>query len=896
MDSKYQTYKVKYTDNSIGGSTPKQVSEYEQPAYINKKVSEHVEQHGSSSISSKRTRDSRGGAAAVATVATVAADVGREQNRLCDELDMLLQKKIDQEVINRSLATENPTDNIMLMTDGYKFSHYRQYPVSWTPETIATGTDTGDNPVVLNENNYKTVFEISDVYLNDSGNDGNNPSDDKKLIRTPTTDCILEKSVTEEEKSARYIITTKDTINIVKNNEGSEEYISIDGILFDNIDHSKLRKGAKQNKYRGAYNVSYFTGRDYKIAPLKDMYKEYKDDDYQGAEVTNVNRPSILYKEPIICFFGLQYYIKRYLKGPIITAPKVEEARQFIMRYMADVRRGGPPGFDDTMFPYNDWMAIATGDYSGKGNGLPDEDVTPGVLPIEIHAIPEGTIVGPNTAYFTLVNTHPRFYWMPNFLETLLVQVWYPMTVATSTREQRKIIQAFGIITGRRRWTTDHKGTTGDDPEKEKYDESDKFTLEALETGQVHLDITGINPEKLDKNMVIDSYKPTHRVVNFGPTHPAFITRSNQVHNIVPQVFDLLDFGFRGVSSSETAALGGSAYLINKYEGSDTVVAPRLLTQYYDAEDNFNNHGMTSIPASEHSTVTSWSDHKDKYAEFGETQKRAFENMVDQYDQCYGVACVSDGFNIWDAIKNLWGDKLKDKVLKRMGGNKLMLIRPDSGEPIESVPQLLKFLEEQYAPKGAIAVKYTDVTSGQNNINVDVIGKTHAHKSIQNLLNGKDEDAFYNKINPKLLDALRQRYNQYTKKIPGTDPRSTDILQHVKFKDITSPFTDFSRQRLRILQGDGIALDTLPKILASMTVNGFASNTVHFGSGGGLLQKVNRDSFSCAFKCCAMLVVQSTTKVPTRPRTGTDHVEDISVKKKSYRRRKRILCWKSWSV
>merc|ERR1711972_1122883 len=59
---------------------------------------------------------------------------------------------------------------------------------------------------------------------------------------------------------------------------------------------------------------------------------------------------------------------------------------------------------------------------------------------------------------------------------------------------------------------------------------------------------------------------------------------------------------------------------------------------------------------------------------------------------------------------------------------------------------------------------------------------------------------------------------------------------------------------MRVLQGDGVALDTVGDMLASLLANGFCANAVHFGSGGGLLQKLNRDSLACAFKCCAMYV------------------------------------------
>ena len=42
---------------------------------------------------------------------------------------------------------------------------------------------------------------------------------------------------------------------------------------------------------------------------------------------------------------------------------------------------------------------------------------------------------------FTMVNTAPKCYWLTNYLETLRVEVWYPMTVATNSREQKTVIK-----------------------------------------------------------------------------------------------------------------------------------------------------------------------------------------------------------------------------------------------------------------------------------------------------------------------------------------------------------------------------------------------------------------------------------------------------------------------
>ena len=71
-----------------------------------------------------------------------------------------------------------------------------------------------------------------------------------------------------------------------------------------------------------------------------------------------------------------------------------------------------------------------------------------GRLPISIKAVPEGTVVPVKNVLFTMVNTDPKCFWLTNYLETLLVEVWYPMTVATNSREQKKLLQAALLKTG----------------------------------------------------------------------------------------------------------------------------------------------------------------------------------------------------------------------------------------------------------------------------------------------------------------------------------------------------------------------------------------------------------------------------------------------------------------
>lgn len=55
-----------------------------------------------------------------------------------------------------------------------------------------------------------------------------------------------------------------------------------------------------------------------------------------------------------------------------------------------------------------------------------------GYLPVEIKALPEGTLVPINTPMMTIENTHPDFAWLTNFLETFMSQnLWSPTTTAT---------------------------------------------------------------------------------------------------------------------------------------------------------------------------------------------------------------------------------------------------------------------------------------------------------------------------------------------------------------------------------------------------------------------------------------------------------------------------------
>ncbi|MHB8123889.1 MAG: nicotinate phosphoribosyltransferase [Desulfuromonadaceae bacterium] len=143
--------------------------------------------------------------------------------------------------------------------------------------------------------------------------------------------------------------------------------------------------------------------------------------------------------------------------------------------------------------------------------------------------------------------------------------------------------------------------------------------------------------------------------------------------------FKLHDFGARGVSSLESAGIGGAAHLVN-FMGTDTITGVLHAREYYNA-------GIAgfSIPAAEHSTITSW-------GRGGEAS--AYENMLDQFAKPGAiVAVVSDSYDIFNAVENIWGTELRDKV-KASGGT--LVIRPDSGDPVTVNLRLVEILGAKF--------------------------------------------------------------------------------------------------------------------------------------------------------------------------------------------------------
>lgn len=270
-------------------------------------------------------------------------------------------------------------------------------------------------------------------------------------------------------------------------------------------------------------------------------------------------------------FFGLQSILKEYLSTPV-TRADVAEAKELFAAHGEPFNEAG-------------WLQIV------ERHG--------GRIPVAIRAVPEGSVVATHNVLATIESTDPQSFWVASYLETLLLRVWYPTTVATISWHIKQLIR-------------EYLNATSDDPAAQL-------------------------------------------------------------------AFKLHDFGARGVSSYESAAIGGLAHLVN-FQGTDTVAALVAGRRYYHEP-----MAGFSIPAAEHSTITAWGR---------DGEEAAYRNMLRQYGKAGGIfACVSDSYDVYAAIEKLWGGSLKREVI---ASGATLVVRPDSGNPPDVVERCAVLLDRAF--------------------------------------------------------------------------------------------------------------------------------------------------------------------------------------------------------
>lgn len=254
-------------------------------------------------------------------------------------------------------------------------------------------------------------------------------------------------------------------------------------------------------------------------------------------------------------FFGLQYYLKEYLEGVVVTKEMIDAGEKFALAHFGTLNGT----FNRPMWEY------ILKEYGGK-------------LPLRIKAVPEGTLVDVSNVLMTVENTDPVCYQLTNHIETLLSKLWYSCTVGTLSYEIKKMIQYYADTTS----------------------SSD----------------AGV-------------------------------------------IFSLHDFGYRGASSEESAAIGGAAHIIN-FMGTDTTIGMDMATDYYGADLSAL---AFSVPATEHSIMTSLGK---------EGEISLMKDLFKMYPEGI-LSIVIDSYDYKNFIE-MAGTIFKDTIVNRKGKTVFALI------------------------------------------------------------------------------------------------------------------------------------------------------------------------------------------------------------------------------
>jgi len=265
-----------------------------------------------------------------------------------------------------------------------------------------------------------------------------------------------------------------------------------------------------------------------------------------------------------VIFVGLQYILKEYLSQKI-TIEMIEEAKEF-----ADLH--------GISFPYEGWKYIAE-ELDGK-------------LPIKIKALPEGTAVPAQIPMVLIESTDKKVPWVVGFVETLLMKVWYPTTVATKSKEVYDMLCKYG------------------DPEWAKF----------------------------------------------------------AYHN----------FGDRSMTSVESAAISGFAHN-TIFLGTDNFHSLKFCRDYY--HEKISSY---SVFATEHSTTTA-------NASIDGEEEFVYRMLLENPNAPI-MSFVADSYDVFKFTDMVTNPSGKIRKLLSERPNQKLVIRPDSGDPIEVLGKMLKIM------------------------------------------------------------------------------------------------------------------------------------------------------------------------------------------------------------
>ncbi|MNQ41195.1 putative nicotinate phosphoribosyltransferase [compost metagenome] len=414
-----------------------------------------------------------------------------------------------------------------------------------------------------------------------------------------------------------------------------------------------------------------------------------------------------------------------------------------------------------------------------------------GYLPIQVLGLPEGSRVNMNVPLYVIYNTDPDFFWFTNYLETSMSNlIWKMVTNATIAYEYRRVLEHWAKLTG--------------------------------------------SPED-------------------------FI--AVQGH----------DFAYRGVGGPEDGCRSNSAHLTS-FCGTDTITAIDYVEDYYGANVETQFVACT-IPATEHAVATAnilsnlhrmiHQRRADGLPDLTEAEFKALRlegeqqfirRLITEVYPDGGISLVCDSFNFWGVLTDVL-PALKPEIMARTkdstGLNKVV-VRPDSGDPVEIICGVEVFSEAQ-ATDMMVNAAYLSHS-----------GEVRPPRPKRIYFRADVDDSMYlatDVISDRPKGGIQEGLGEghyvggylITKHtLTAEEKGAIEVLWDIFGGTVNDNDYRVLDEHIGLIYGDSITVQRTEEIMRRLARKNFASCNVVLGIGSYTYQYNTRDTFGMAIKATAV--------------------------------------------
>lgn len=416
-----------------------------------------------------------------------------------------------------------------------------------------------------------------------------------------------------------------------------------------------------------------------------------------------------------------------------------------------------------------------------------------GYLPIEIKALPEGSLVGMKVPVLTVKNTLPEFFWVTNYLETLLSnELWKVITSATTAYEYRKVLLKWAEKTG----------SPIDFVDWQAHD----FSLRGM-------------------SGMMDSASNAGHLVSFLGT------------DTIPAI-DYLEKYYSGLDTFVGGSVPASEHSCatsNILKIEEMIECGTAVEDYYS--EYVNKTGIANPSNRE-------------VAEYA-----TIKQLLQKFDIGV-VSIVSDSFDFWSVITNI-ASALKPVIMTRKEnaiGLAKTVFRPDSGNPADVLCGIDYHVIEDEFFADVIACRILlgkaqddaeELTAGESGeelySDIFKVGDKFFECEIHVFWDRIDKTHHY--VDSHMMTCWREI--QLTPEQKG----AVECLWDTFGGTLTDNGYRVLDSHVGLIYGDSITVKLADEIMNRLAKKGFASCNVVFGVGSFSMQMVSRDTFGFAMKC-----------------------------------------------